>query len=610
MDRNIKTAVEFLDDVFGKQHDEAALRKYLLLKQNLSHEQVDEAFNIHRSRIDKASIDERQEVKVAVLDKKGLSYALCLEANKRDAGQRLINKFIESELKYCNLLGSLWSDYCVKLIDMAFRQKIQMCPQKSKKLFQHIPHLLKFHNAFQKGLNTESDIGRLFVRSVSFFEGYIEYTKSIKSVIKQLGEYTGDEALQIYLSNISKRSKCSPSDLVGLLIVPLDRMQEYKRFLYELREFADKTTRAYKYLDKAARRVNRLALHVNMFRSKINNLYEIYRIQVYLSGKVNILVDERRLIRRGIITGRTGGWTARNKQWVLFLFNDILLYSSQKGVFQNILPLHSCKVLPHEGGNNSEKKFMVVSERKDTTKILLLECETWKQRNAWCVCLTEAIKRCKKLGLKQVIQLPLTLNSVEKADSQKLNENSWVPLIKVNDNVISESFEYTPVLQSEDSREDPDIQVDYDWEHSRNYTISEFKGWEPCQEISSLYSESELDEKITLRDRSTKDVFNTHVRIPHWMRVHSKEKSVGNSSPKLPFETSNDGGVSAVDTQSTSNIDIEELTPARVDYSHSTSSVHRNFTKSCAIRRDKKYERNVTALVPGITISLNNILGD
>jgi len=195
----------------------------------------------------------------------------------------------------------------VKLIDMALRHKLQMSPQKSKKLFQQIPHLLKFHNAFYKDLNREADIGRLFFQSVGFFKGYMDYTKSVHSIIKQLGEYAGDEVLQKSLSAMSKHSKCRPSNLVCLLIVPLDRMLEYKVFLDNLRGMADNTKGSYKWLDKAARRISRVALHVKKCRGAINNFYEMYRIQVYMSGQVNILVDERRIIRRGMMIRRTEG---------------------------------------------------------------------------------------------------------------------------------------------------------------------------------------------------------------------------------------------------------------------------------------------------------------
>merc|ERR1719419_690289 len=100
---------------------------------------------------------------------------------------------------------------------------------------------------------------------------------------------------------MSKHSKCSPSNLVCLLIVPLDRMLEYKVFLDNLRGMADNTKGSYKWLDKAARRISRVALHIKKCRGTINNFYEMYRIQVYMSGQVNILVDKRRILRRGMM---------------------------------------------------------------------------------------------------------------------------------------------------------------------------------------------------------------------------------------------------------------------------------------------------------------------
>jgi len=634
MERNVQTAVEFLDGVYGRQHDEAALRKYLLQKQNLSLHEVNEAFNIHRARVggrksikkcnDEQKTTERPEVTVGVRDK-DLSYATCLLPNKRDAGKRLINDFINSEVKYCNLLGKLWSDYCVKLIDMALRHKLQMSPQKSKNLFKQIPHLLKFHNAFHKDLIRETDIGHLFFRSVWFFKGYMDYTKSIHSVIKQLGEYAGDEILQKSLSDISKNSKCSPSDLVGLLMVPLDRIQEYKMFLDNLKEMADKTKRSYKWLDKAARRIRRVALHVEKFRSVINNFYEMYRIQVYMSGQVNILVDERRIIRRGMMIRRTGGWTARNKQYVFFLFNDLLLWSSKKGVFQNFVPLHSCKVMPYQGINNSEKKFMVVSKTKDKVKMLFLECKTWRQRNDWCLAIKKAIKSFKKLGLEKLDEFSLVMDS-EKVQvdlvSEEPNDNSEEPSVQRNkskksDDFVSESLTCTSEFK-EDTREEQDTElVDYDFENSQNYAIRDCKEYETIEETSSQYSESDCEEQSVRRDRSTVDgmsPFRTHSRIRNLMPVHEKDKFSSNSSIMLRCGPSDGPGVSVVDRRSKGDIDIEELSRTDVDYSRSTSPGSCNLSRVRIIRRDKKDKRDVPgnskAMVPRITISLGDFQGD
>jgi len=634
MERNIKTAVEFLDGVYGRHHNEAALRKYLLQKQNLSLREVNEAFNIHRARVggrerikkskDEAKTTERPEVKVGVRDK-DLSYATCLLPNKRDAGKRLIYDFIRSEVKYCNLLGKLWSDYCVKLIDMALRHKLQMSPQNSKKLFQDIPQLLKFHNAFHKDLNREADIGRLFFRSVGFFKGYMDYTTSIRTVIKQLGEYAGDEVFQKLLSDIRKNSKCSPSDLVGLLIVPLDRIQEYKMFLDNLIEMADKTKRTYKWLDKAARRITRVALNVQKLRSVINNFYEMYRIQVYLSGKVNILVDQRRIIRRGLMIRRTGGWTARNKQYVFFLFNDLLLWSSKKGVFQNFVPLHSCEVMPYQGVNNSEKKFMVVSKTKDKVKMLFLECKTWRQRNDWCVAIKKAIKSFKKLGLEKLDELSLVMD-IEQAKvdsvSEEPNDKSEEPLVKTNkskksDDFVSESCTWTSEFK-EDTRSEQDTEIaDYDFEHSQNYAIREFKGYETIEETSSQYSDSDFEEQSMRRDCSTIDEmspFNTHSVIRNLMPVHEKNKFSCNSLIMLRCGPSDGTGGNALDRRSKGDIDIEELSRTDVDYSRSTSPGSCKISRVRIIRREKKDERHVPAnskaMVPRTTISLCDFLED
>merc|ERR1719317_216957 len=50
--QKINTAVDFLVEVHGKNYNEQALKSYLLAKRKLTVQQVDEAFKIHKKRVE------------------------------------------------------------------------------------------------------------------------------------------------------------------------------------------------------------------------------------------------------------------------------------------------------------------------------------------------------------------------------------------------------------------------------------------------------------------------------------------------------------------------------------------------------------------------------
>jgi len=518
----ITTALQFLEDVSGKQYDEGALRRYLIEKRKLTNSQVDEVFRIHKARggakakanrasspkqshVELSNLSNNRERPERVVESKqnqNTGNSWLLKDDKTNSAQRLIDEFLNSEKIYCDVLECLWSDYYMKLSEMAFRQKFQITQRKSEEMFQRIPQFLKFHGTFYKDLCGGADIGRMFVRLLHFFKNYPEYMQSLSRTIKQLGTYAGDKAFQKCLSQIRKGSKFKPYDLVGLMLIPLDRIIEYKVFLENLTAIADKLHSDFEYLSKGARRIGRIASYVQKYRSVIRGMHNIYRVQIYLAGQVNIFADKRRLVRRGMIIRRTEGWTARNKQYVFFLFNDILLWTTKKGIFQNVVPLDKCEILPWASRNNAEQKFKVVA-REDKLKILYLECQSQRQRDDWYSAIETAIADVHKIFSEEAIELP---GGMKYEDSDE-EEKAIHPPVPSNDVVVQQmsheniSFSRlsTKNLKAIIENKDEDKQADsesedvgYDYECSQNYSTYEFKGFDPFSDTASQVSESDF----------------------------------------------------------------------------------------------------------------------
>jgi len=524
-DHDTKTAADFLDEVYGKQYDETALRRYLINKRKLTVKQVNEAFSIHRERqrvkaerqdepkliqsVPKVRRDSqnthRPEKTLKESNQTNASSSPYIAADKTFAGEKLIRDFLNAENLYCELLECLWREYYMKLSELGFQRKIQLSSLKVKEIFERIPKLLKFHSTFYKDLKKGANIGQMFVRLFYFFKGYSEYMKSLTKILRLLGKHTGDEELGKCLSKIRKHSKFSPYDLTALLMIPLDRIIEYKLFLDNLLVMANKSNETYHYLVKAARRLGRVASWIKANRVVITNLHEIYRVQLYLRGQVNIIVDRRRIIRRGMIIRRTEGWTARNKQYVFFLFNDILLWTTRKGIFQNVVALDSCKVLPWEGITKFKKKFKVVAKNKDRVKTLWLECRTERQKEAWVSALESAIENSHKIPFLAKGDIPSTIfedSEDEKANQQpeESSKNS-LNLERMEKDTNEITAPVTPSTISnrnrgksdEEKHRDQDHEdLTYDFEISRNYSLHELHGFDTFDDNCSTISESEL----------------------------------------------------------------------------------------------------------------------
>jgi len=275
----IRSAADFLLEVHEKGYDESDLRKYLMNKQGLTTIQIDQAFILLRDWLrSRTSVEDKESpprasfaIPVKLTQKSVTSdqkdkYDLhrryseerseivsksrkvaeecrslsCLKPEKQVVGDVLFKEFLRTELDYCKLLECLWNDYYPKLSQHAVQGKIDMTRNEVELLFEHVPTLLKFHRSFYIDLNKGSDIGRHFVRLFEFFKGYIDYMKNCSSTVDKMRRYTRDKRLFKCLEQAREASICKNWDMTDLMLFPLDRINDYKTFLGQLYQWANK----------------------------------------------------------------------------------------------------------------------------------------------------------------------------------------------------------------------------------------------------------------------------------------------------------------------------------------------------------------------------------
>jgi len=406
----IKTAVEFLADVHAKGYSETVLKKYLVEKRNLTAEEVEAAFMINANRVAQEKAAESEEMKSNKERSTGKSDrpekssfttrdtvqdVNFLLPSKRAVGQKLINNFLDREMVYCNILNCLKWEYYVKLARFANQNKFEMSKKEVDEMFLRIPDLLKFHKKFFQDLKRGSNIGRMFVRLFKFFEGYAEYMKDCQQTVNKMRKYIRDTQLFSHMALI-RHNSAQDDDMITLILTPLERLLEYRDFLCKLYGWTDRTqTSDFELLGKASRRIGRVATYIERYKFGICNQNEMNQVQKFLSDQCDILAPDRSIIRRGMMIRRTSGWTARNKRYVFFLFNDMLLWTTRNGTLQNAVQLRNCMAMPSSHKKNPQRKFEVVY-RGEKHKTLWLECETLVERNKWYDAVRQAIAKAKE----------------------------------------------------------------------------------------------------------------------------------------------------------------------------------------------------------------------
>merc|ERR550534_356977 len=234
-----------------------------------------------------------------------------------------------------------------------------------------------------------------------------------------MSEYVLDKRLHKCVLDIRGRSNRKQDDVIDMLLCPLNRIVEYNQFLEKIWEFADNTEKVKDgYLARALRKIGKIAKNIERYKFGIFNRNEMNKVQQFLGDQWNILHPMRRVIRRGTMVQQISGWTTKKKNYIFFLFNDLLVWTTNKGELTHIIQLRNWSLMISDAKHYSEKKFKLVSNQ-DKRKMLLLECSSKWQRDAWFTAVKIAMNAAKELK----IDTSSMDNSFGRA---KINENAIV----------------------------------------------------------------------------------------------------------------------------------------------------------------------------------------
>jgi len=424
----VKTAVEFLNDVKYKGFTDSVVKRYMKDKRGLTDEEIEKAFSINRNQLENGKGEnertkskkqdlsviggksDRPEVPTSFAARNQVRDVNFLLPSKRAKGQQLINEFLDSEKSYCDILQTLNQKYYPELVQLSGEGRFEITRREVEDIFRQVPDLLKLHNRFFEDIKQGSSIGGIFLKLFKSFEGYASYLKDCQQTVNKMRKYIKDTKFYSCVARLNFTATGRKGDLVDYLLTPLERFMDYKDFLDKLYGWADTTwTTEYEILGKAARRMGRVAKYIEKYKYGICNQNEMNKVQKFLGNQCDILVPERAIIRRGMMIRRKSGWTSRRQRYVFFLFNDMFLWTTKNGKLKDAIHLRNCEVMPSSSKNKTERRLNVIFF-KEKQKILKLECETLFVRNTWYEALKKTISTAKEACSKAWSKSDLIVN--------------------------------------------------------------------------------------------------------------------------------------------------------------------------------------------------------
>jgi len=597
--RKVHTAVEFLSNVNGESYSEETLRKYLMEKRQLTSEQVDRAFQIHKNRFTSVAKKHQRNKSRRIYDgmsserpEKDTSYSSAyqvrdvsfLMVNKQVEGWELINDFLNSEKNYCSILECLKTEYYMHLTHLVDQGNLKITRKELDEIFGRIPKLLKFHSGFYSDLKRGCDIAKMFVTLFKFFESYAQYLKDCQQTMIKMRMYIHDAKLQLCMKLVRDRSTRRNEDMIDMLLEPLGRMEEYKFFLDKLYSWTDRSRNIeYDLLGRASRRIGRVSNYIEKYKYGIYNQNEMIKLQKFLKEQCDILAPDRVIIRRGMMTRRTSSWPVRKKQYIFFLFNDMTLWTNRNGRLKNAVLLKSCEVMPSSARNDASRKFEI-TYRDKTNKILRLECEKVKDRDKWYDAFKSAISTAKKTCSLAWSRSTSMIYAKYEEYSDNLSDGeektSKVPDVRR--------------VESGDSLEceQPDNPYDNRYAVTSSFKIQEFKEIEPMEDNVSQVSEQELN-FINQKMDEDQNMVQSSISLSPFQKSMENVKDVGASNSRI----SNESHGATVPVSGVQMQDDEIKNDELVNYHAKKANIIR-----CSGVEDESRER----ISPRLTVSLND----
>jgi hypothetical protein len=260
------------------------------------------------------------------------------EKASRDAAHRVkvLGEIASTEESYVKALHTLVAEFIHPLKSQG---DFGVSQADTNKIFGSVELLTNFHQHLLSELQqAKLPVGEILLKFADFLKMYTQYLNNYTEALNTIDKQRSNVKFQAFLTE--KRKKCG-LDLMSYLIMPVQRVPRYELLLRELIRVTGKDHSEYPKLLEALDKIKNIAAHINETKRLVENMSKLLEIQNQISGDFGtLMVPHRRLIREGVVQKLSTGLISTSaNQRKLFVFNDILLWTSMSNKFRGHIEL-------------------------------------------------------------------------------------------------------------------------------------------------------------------------------------------------------------------------------------------------------------------------------
>eukprot|EP00475_Leptophrys_vorax_P008255 TRINITY_DN1530_c0_g1_i5.p2 TRINITY_DN1530_c0_g1~~TRINITY_DN1530_c0_g1_i5.p2 ORF type:complete len:479 (+),score=123.00 TRINITY_DN1530_c0_g1_i5:317-1753(+) len=282
--------------------------------------------------------------------------------------QKIIDEIVATELTYKSHLATVIAEFIAPLRQAAANKTIAITEVHIRAIFSNIEVIHSLHETLAKMLQEDPDsVAAVFERFGAFLKIYTEYVNSYDKSNSELE--TLKKTNKKFRNFLQSKSGKGFMDIRSYLITPIQRIPRYILLLKELLKQTPQDHEQRKSLERSFEKIQDIADFVNDAKRKLEDVGRVMELQAHIMEDFSeLVIPTRRLLKEGTFVRKTHGKVIHSKTNVFFLFNDLILWTTEGLKYKGRMPLLSITEMGEVDEKESSSKLNLIKKASDTNE--------------------------------------------------------------------------------------------------------------------------------------------------------------------------------------------------------------------------------------------------
>jgi len=268
------------------------------------------------------------------------SARLAQEAAKAQKRAHIVQEIMQVEVNYVKNLTLMVRKFLHPLASASASKRPIITTDKVSAIFSTIENIQNHNSILADGLQSRIKrwladnkkdyllIGDIFQKAGAFMNDYSKYINNYNSSIKIYNECRKtNPAFAQFIKKVENDPELNDKELENLLITPVQQLPRYIMLINDLIRNTNEDHPDYKPLNDALEKIKHITSYINEKKREAEDAFAMLQIHQTLHGKVpsSFIAPHRKFIREGTIHFGSSSGSFKEKEPVVFLFNDMVM---------------------------------------------------------------------------------------------------------------------------------------------------------------------------------------------------------------------------------------------------------------------------------------------